>query len=144
MATTFYKASTVTLDEDLTSQMKRKKDVETEKEDLRGKLDILRLKVQEREEREAKIKSETTALLSKNMSLDEELTVKIEEFTSMRERMAALRKNNKAFHSNMIDKLRKMGKKYPVYEQGANSGPNNVHPEATETTMKKSSTSLHS
>ena len=32
----------------------------------------------------------------------------------------------------MIDKHWKMGKKYPVYEQGANSGPDNAHPEATE------------
>ena len=56
----------------------------------------------------------------------------MEEFSSMRERMTALRKKNKAFHSNMIDKLSKMGEKYPIYEQGANSGPDNAHPEATE------------
>ena len=31
----------------------------------------------------------------------------------------------------MIDKLQKMGKKYPVYEHGANRGPDNAHPEAT-------------
>ena len=45
MATTIYKAATVTLDEDLTSQMKRKKSVEMEIEDLREKFDMLRLKV---------------------------------------------------------------------------------------------------
>ena len=32
----------------------------------------------------------------------------------------------------MIDKHWKMGKKYPIYEQGANSGPDNAHPEATK------------
>ena len=37
----------------------------------------------------------------------------MEEFASMIERMAALAKNNKAFHSNMIDKLRKMVKNTP-------------------------------
>ena len=71
-------------------------------------------------------------LLAKSMSLDEELTVEMEEFTSMRESMVALRKNNKAFHKKVIDKLLKMGKKYHIYEQSANSGPENAHPEATE------------
>ncbi|TMX02960.1 hypothetical protein EJD97_019109 [Solanum chilense] len=129
MDTSIYKAATLTLDEDLASHMKRKKDVEMDTEDLREKLDILRLQVQERE---ARIDSETAALLAKSMSLDKELTVEMEEFASVRERMAALRKKNKAFHSDMIDKLQKMGKKYPVYEQGAKSGPDNAHPEATE------------
>lgn len=46
IATTIYNAATVTLDEDLTSQMKRKKDVEMETESLRKMLDTLRLKVQ--------------------------------------------------------------------------------------------------
>ncbi|TMW86097.1 hypothetical protein EJD97_021959 [Solanum chilense] len=93
---------------------------------------MLQLKVQEREVRDAKIESENAALLAKSMSLDEELTVEMEELTAMRERMSALRKKNKAFHINMIDKLRKMGEKYPVYEQGANSGPDNAHPEVTK------------
>ena len=65
MATAIYKAATVTLDEDLISQMKRKKDVEMETEDLRENLDMLRLKVQEREAREVRIESETAALLAK-------------------------------------------------------------------------------
>ena len=111
--------------------MKRKKDVEMEIEDLREKLDMLRLKVQEREAREARIESETATLLDKSMSLDKELTVEMEEFSSMRESMAKPRKKNNVFHSNMIDKLQKMREKYPVYEQGANGGPNNAHPGAT-------------
>ncbi|TMX04916.1 hypothetical protein EJD97_003960 [Solanum chilense] len=102
-----------------------------ETKDLREKFDMLRLKVQEREARESRIESETATLLAKSMSLDEELTVEMEEFASMRERMAALRKKNKAFHSNMIDKLQKMREKCPVYEQGANRGPNKAHPGAT-------------
>ena len=84
IATTIYNAATVTLDEDLTSQMKRKKDVEMEREGLREKLDMLWLKKQERE---ARIDSETAALLAKNMLLYKELTV----------------------HSNMT------GGKYPAY-----------------------------
>ncbi|TMW85968.1 hypothetical protein EJD97_022177 [Solanum chilense] len=100
--------------------------------DLREKLDMLRLKVQEREAREARIESERTTLLGKSMSFDMELTVEMEEFSSIRKRMTALRKKNKAFHSNMIDKLRKMDEKYPVYEQGSNSDPDNAHPKATE------------
>ena len=122
----------MTLDEDLASQMKRKKDVEMETEDLREKLDMIWLKVQEREAREARIESKTAALLAKSVSLDEELTVEMEEFASVRERMVALRKKNKAFHSDIIDKLQKMGKKYPVYEQGDKSGPNYAYPKATE------------
>ena len=39
MVTAIYKAAAVTLDEDLTSQMKKKKDVEMETEGLREKLD---------------------------------------------------------------------------------------------------------
>ena len=45
MATAIYKAANVTLDEDLTSQIKRKKDVEMETEDLQEKLDMFQLKV---------------------------------------------------------------------------------------------------
>ena len=103
MTTAIYKAATVTLDEDMAAQMKRKKDVEMKTKDLQEKLGMLRLKVHEREAREARIESETAALFAKIMSLDEELTVEMEEFTSMREKMAELRKKNKAFHSNMID-----------------------------------------
>ncbi|TMW89618.1 hypothetical protein EJD97_016896 [Solanum chilense] len=54
----------------------------------------------------------------------------MEEFASMRKKMVALRKKNKAFHSNMIDKLQKMLEKYPIYEQEANNGPHNPYPEA--------------
>ena len=35
-----------------------------------------------------------------------------------RESMTTLRKKNKAFHSNVIDKLRKMCEKYPFYAKG--------------------------
>jgi len=103
-----------------------------ETEDFQVKLDMLRLKVQEREVREARIELETIALLAKSTWLDDELTVEMEEFASMRQRMVVLRKKNKAFQSNMIDKLWKMGEKYPVYEQGANSFLDNAHPEAIE------------
>ena len=111
-------------------QHKRKKDVEMETEEFREKLDMLRLKVQEREAREVRIDSEITALLAKSMSLDNKLTVEMEEYASMRKRMAALRKKNKAFHRDMTNKI--WNKKYAVYEQGANSGPDNAHLEATE------------
>ena len=47
MATVIYKAAIVKLDEDLASQMKRKKYDEMETNELREKLDMLRLKVQE-------------------------------------------------------------------------------------------------
>ncbi|TMW83237.1 hypothetical protein EJD97_002420 [Solanum chilense] len=90
MTTAIYKVATMTLDEDVASQMKRKKDIEMETEDLREKIRLHERKDDHSEEK------------------------------------------NKAFHSNMIDKLRKMGEKYPVYEQGDKSGPNNAHPEATE------------
>ena len=98
---------------------------------MREKLDMLLSKVQERKVREARIESKIAALLAISMSLDEELTVEMEEFSSMRERMAALRRKTKVFHSNMIDKLQKMCKKYPIYERGANSGPNNAYPEVS-------------
>ena len=69
IATAIYKAATVTLDEDLASQMKRKKDVEMETESLREKLDTLWLKVQEIEAREAMIDSETATMLAKSVLL---------------------------------------------------------------------------
>ena len=55
MATTIYKAEAVTLDKDLASQIKRKKDVEMDTESLREKLDTLRLRVQEIEATEVMI-----------------------------------------------------------------------------------------
>ena len=88
--------------------------------------------MQEIEARETRIDSETAALLAKSMSLYKELTEKMEEFSFMRERMTALRKKNKDSHSNIIDKLRKISKKYPFYEQGANTGPENAHPKVNE------------
>ena len=66
------------------------------------------------------------------MSLEEELTVEMKGFAFMSERIAALRKKNKNFHRNMIDKFLKIDEKYPVYEKGDNSGPDNGHPEVTE------------
>ena len=105
MVTAIYKVAAVTLDKDLTSQMKRKKDVYMEIEGLRKKLDTLWFKVQEIEAREAIINSEATDLLPKGVLLDKELTVQ----------------------SNL------MGGKYPAYEQGAaNSGPDNAHPKVTK------------
>ena len=65
MTPAIYKDVTTMMDEDLVSQMKREKDVEMETEDLRENLDMLRLKVQEREAREVRIESETAALLAK-------------------------------------------------------------------------------
>ena len=79
MTTTIYKDTTMMLDEDLASRIKRKKYVDMETEDLREKLDMLRLKVQEREAREARTESETAASLAKSMSLDEELTMEMKE-----------------------------------------------------------------
>ena len=131
MASALYKAATVMLDEDLASQVKRKKNVERETEDLLEKLNMFQLKVQERAARESRIESEIAALLAQSMSLDEELTVEMEEFVCIREKMVKLRKKNKAFNSNMIDKLHKMREKYTVYGQGANSGPDNTHPGVT-------------
>ena len=74
ITTTIYKAVVVTLDEDLASQIKRKKDVEMETESLRKKLDMLRLKVHEGKARETKIDVETAILLAKSASHDKEVT----------------------------------------------------------------------
>ncbi|XP_069154348.1 uncharacterized protein [Solanum lycopersicum] len=57
MDNTIYKVVTASLDEDLASQMKRKKNFDAEIEDLREKLDMVQLKVQEREARELRIES---------------------------------------------------------------------------------------
>ena len=56
----------------------------------------------------------------------------MEEFASMRERMASQREKNKAFYSNMMYNLRKIGKRYLIYKQETNSGPDNTHPKASE------------
>ena len=78
------------------------------------------------------------------MSLDEELIAKMEEFNFTRERMASLRKKNKAFHSNMIDKLQGISGKYSNREQEANAGPDYAHPRETgKTPSRKLSTNLH-
>ena len=96
MTTTVYKAAAVTLDEDLASQIKRKKKVEMETESLRKRLNMLRLKVHEGKAREAKIDIETVVLSARSAALDEEL----------------------ATHSNL------KGGKYLARDQGAdNSGP---------------------
>ena len=76
MATTIHKAAAVTLDEDLGSQMKRKKEVEMETKSLRKMLDMLRLMVHEGKAREAKIDVEIVVLLAKNALLDKELTTR--------------------------------------------------------------------
>ena len=145
MATAIYKAATVTLDEDLVSQIKKKKDVEIETEDLREKLDTFRLKVQEREAREERIESETDTVLAKSVSLDEELTVEMEEFPSMRKSMVELRKKNKSFHSNMINKLQKCVKNIPSTRKGLIVVPITLTLERLGKTMaRKSTTNLHS
>ncbi|XP_069146002.1 uncharacterized protein [Solanum lycopersicum] len=96
MTTAIYKAAVTTLDEDLASQIKRKKEVEMESESLRKRLNLLRLEVHEGKAREAKIDFETAVLLARSAALDKEL----------------------ATHSNL------KGGKYLARDQGAdNSGP---------------------
>ncbi|XP_069148346.1 uncharacterized protein [Solanum lycopersicum] len=96
MTTTIYKAAVTTLDEDLASQMKRKKEVEMETERLRKRLNLLRLEIHEGKAREAKIDIETAVLPARSAALDEEL----------------------ATHSNL------KGGKYLARDQGAyNSDP---------------------
>ncbi|TMW99722.1 hypothetical protein EJD97_002093 [Solanum chilense] len=96
MTTAIYKAAVTTLDKDLASQIKRKKEVEKETESLRKRLKLLRLKTHERKAREAKIDIETALLSTRSAVLDEEL----------------------ATHSNL------KGGKYLARDQGEdNSGP---------------------
>ena len=96
MTTTIYKAAVTTLDEDLASQIKRKKEVEMETESLGKRLNLLRLETHEGKAREAKIDIETAVSLTRSATLDEEL----------------------ATHSNS------KGGKHPAREQGTdNSSP---------------------
>ena len=96
VTTAIYKAAVTTLDDDLASQIKRKKEVEMETESLRKRLNLLRLEIHEGKAREAKIDIETAVSLAKSATLDEEL----------------------ATHSNL------KGGKYPARKQGADdSGP---------------------
>ena len=76
MTTTIYKAAVTTLDEDLASQIKRKKEVEMETESLRKRLNLLRLEIHEGKAREAKIDIETSVLLARSAALNEELTTR--------------------------------------------------------------------
>ncbi|TMW83255.1 hypothetical protein EJD97_002348 [Solanum chilense] len=76
MTTTIYKTAAATLEEDLASQLKRKKEVEMENESLRRRLNMLCLEVHEGRAREAKIDIETAVLLARSASLDEELTTR--------------------------------------------------------------------
>ncbi|TMW82690.1 hypothetical protein EJD97_005338 [Solanum chilense] len=73
MTTTIYKAAVTTLDEDLASQIKRKKEVEIEAESLRKRLNLLRMEIHEGMAREARIDIETAVVLAKSAALDEEL-----------------------------------------------------------------------
>ena len=57
--------------------MKKKKDIEVKREDLSKKLDILRLRVQEREARETEIELAISNALTRNGELDEELAAEI-------------------------------------------------------------------
>ena len=96
MTTAIYKAAVRTLDEDLASQMRRKKEVEMETESLRKRLNFLCLEIHEGKAREAKMDIETAVLSSRSAALDEEL----------------------ATHRNL------KGGKYLARDQGAdNSGP---------------------
>ena len=96
MTTTIYKAAVTTLDEDLASQIRRKKEVETEAESLRKRLNLLRLEIHEGKARDAKIDIETAVLSARSAALDEKLET----------------------HSNL------KGGKYLARDQGAdNSGP---------------------
>ena len=73
VTTAIYKAAVSTLDEDLASQRKRKKEVEMETESLRKRLNLLRLETHEGKAREAKIDIETAVSLARSATLDEEL-----------------------------------------------------------------------
>ncbi|XP_069155857.1 uncharacterized protein [Solanum lycopersicum] len=73
VTTAIYKVAVTTLDEDLASQIKRKKEVEMETESLRKRLNLLRLEIHEGKAREAKIDIETAVLLNRSAALDEEL-----------------------------------------------------------------------
>ena len=76
MTTAIYKAAVTTLDEDLASQIKRKKEVEMETKSLRKRLNLLRLEIHEGKAREAKIDIETAVLLARSAALDEELATR--------------------------------------------------------------------
>ena len=73
VTTAIYKVAVTTLDEDLASQIKRKKEVEMETESLRKRLNLLRLEIHEGKAREAKIDIETAVLSTRSAALDEEL-----------------------------------------------------------------------
>ena len=68
--TAIYKAAVTTLDEDLASQIKRKKEVEMETESLRKRLNLLRLEIHEGKAREAKVDIETAVLLARSVALE--------------------------------------------------------------------------
>ena len=76
ITTAIYKAAVTTLDEDLASQMRRKKEAEMETESLRKRLNLLYLEIHEGKAREAKIDIETVVLLAKSASLDDKLTTR--------------------------------------------------------------------
>lgn len=95
ISTVVYKAATAMFDEDLTSKMTKKKDIEIEREELGKKLDMLPQNIQERETRETEKDLATTDALTRNAALDEELAVEIEEFTAMKEKIIEVHRKNK-------------------------------------------------
>ncbi len=68
---------------------------------------MLRLRIQEKEAREADIDSEIANMLARNAAIDEELMAVMAKFITMSLRMAELREKNKAFNYNMITYFKK-------------------------------------
>ena len=125
--------------------MKKKKDIEIEREELGKKLDMLRQKIQEREARETKINLATKDALTRNAALDEEFTAEIEKFISMKEKMTEVRRKNKSFQKEMIAKLQKcMVNTLSASKRLVVVPMTPTLEQLRKMSMKKSSTCLHS
>ncbi|KAK4724719.1 hypothetical protein R3W88_027498 [Solanum pinnatisectum] len=114
--------------------MEKGKNIEMEliEEDLRMKLNRLRQEIQETRERRMEVEITTAIARVVNATLDEELVAKMTRYAIMNEEMAAMRKEHDVFNNDITMRLQKIHKKCSLFNQEANSGPEDTHPGVTE------------
>uniref|UniRef100_M1DNL4 Uncharacterized protein n=1 Tax=Solanum tuberosum TaxID=4113 RepID=M1DNL4_SOLTU len=74
----------------------------------------------------------TTAAQAKSAALDTELVAKMARYSIMNEETVAMRKEHDVFIKDITMRLQKIRGKCSLFNQKANTGPEDTHPGATE------------
>ncbi|KAK4718414.1 hypothetical protein R3W88_016752 [Solanum pinnatisectum] len=107
-------------------------DMELTEEDLRRKLHRLKQEIQETRERRMEVEIATAIARVANTALDEELAAKMARYATLNEETVAMRKEHDVFNKDITRRLQKIHEKCSFFNQEANSGPEDTHPETTE------------